>query len=149
MPNEKANCFLDTNLLIYALDPSEPEKRALIGDLLMRMVTSGQLVLSVQILNECYRVPTDRRRIMPRTDARRFIASLSVFCVAPSGYLVTEQAWRIQEATNFNWWDCLLLGAASLAGVTYFLSEDMQHEQQLFGMTILNPFRIDLRERII
>jgi predicted nucleic acid-binding protein len=85
---------------------------------------------------------------MAREDAREFIQSLSPFCVAPSGLQVTQQAWRIQDATNFGWWDCLLLGAASLASVTYFLSEDMQHEQRLFGMTILNPFRLDARHQM-
>jgi predicted nucleic acid-binding protein len=148
MPSEKTSCFVDTNLLIYALDPREPEKRTLVSDLLTRMIKSGRLVLSVQSLNECYRVVTDRRRLMPQADARRYIASLSGFCVAPSGYQVTQQAWRIQDATNFGWWDCVLLGAASLAGVTYFLSEDMQHERQLFGMTILNPFRLDPRHQM-
>jgi predicted nucleic acid-binding protein len=148
MPSEKAACFVDTNLLIYGLDPKEPEKRTLVADLLTGMIKSRRLVLSVQSLNECYRVVTDRRRLMSRADARRYVESLSAFCVAPSGYQVTQQAWRIQDATNFGWWDCVLLGAASLASVTYFLSEDMQHEQRLFGMTILNPFRLDPRHQM-
>ncbi len=142
MPSGKISCFVDTNLLIYAVDPQEPEKRMLIGDLLTRMIKGGQLVLSVQSLNECYRVVTDRRRLMLPADARRYVANLSAYCLAPAGYQVTQQAWRIQDATNFKWWDCLLLGAASLAGVKYFLSDDMQHEQKVLAMTILNPFRL-------
>jgi predicted nucleic acid-binding protein len=145
MPSEKISCFVDTNLLIYAIDPSDHEKRVLASGQLARMINNRTLVLSAQSLNEFYRVVTGRRRLMAREDARQFIESLSSFCVAPSGFQVTQQAWRIQDATNFGWWDCLLLGAASLAGVTYFLSEDMQHEQRLFGMTILNPFRLDPR----
>ena len=145
MPSEKISCFVDTNLLIYAIDPSDHEKRILASGQLARMIKNRTLVLSAQSLNEFYRVVSGRRRLMGREDARQFIESLSSFCVAPSGFQVTQQAWRIQDATNFGWWDCLLLGAASLAGVTYFLSEDMQHERQLFGMTILDPFRLDPR----
>ena len=142
MPSAKMNCFVDTNLLVYTVDPEEPEKRALAADLLERVTASRALILSPQSLNECYRIVTDRRRIMPRSDARRFIGALSSFCVAPSGYEVTKQAWRVQDATNYVWWDCVLLGAALLAGAEYFLSEDMQHERRLEGMTILNPFRL-------
>jgi predicted nucleic acid-binding protein len=142
MPSAKANCFIDTNVLIYTLDPDQPKKRSLAGDLVLRAIKDGALVLSPQSLNECYRAITDRRRMMPRDEARRFVTALSSFCVAPSGYEVTRQAWRIQDATNYSWWDCMLLGAASLAGVEYFLSEDMQHERRLEGMVILNPFRL-------
>jgi predicted nucleic acid-binding protein len=145
MPREKISCLVDTNLLVYAIDPSDHEKRVLASGQLERMIESRTLVLSAQSLNEFYRVVTGRRRLMAREKAREFVQSLSPFCVAPSGFPVTQQAWRIQDATNFGWWDCLLLGAASLARVTYFLSEDMQHEQRLFGMTILNPFRLGPR----
>jgi predicted nucleic acid-binding protein len=143
MPSAKTNCFVDTNVLVYTIDPEEPEKRALAADLLERVMASRVLILSPQSLNECYRTVTDRRRIMSREHARRFVGALSSFCVAPSGYDVTRQAWRIQDATNFVWWDCTLLSSALLAGAKYFLSEDLQHERQLDGMTILNPFKLD------
>jgi predicted nucleic acid-binding protein len=143
MANAKTSCFVDTNVLVYTVDPSEPEKRALAGDLLERVMVSRALILSPQSLNECYRIVTDRRRLMPREDARRFVSALVSFCVAPSGYEVTRQAWRIQDATNYTWWDCMLLSSALLAGAEYFLSEDMQHERRLEGMTILDPFRLD------
>jgi predicted nucleic acid-binding protein len=143
MPSVKTNCFVDTNLLVYTVDPDEPEKRALVADLLERVMASRALILSPQSLNECYRIVTERRRVMPRADARRFIGALVSFCVAPSGHEVTRQAWRIQDLTNFAWWDCLLLSSALLSGAEYFLSEDLQHERRLEGMTILNPFRLD------
>jgi predicted nucleic acid-binding protein len=143
MPSAKTNCFVDTNVLVYMVDPEEPEKRALAADLVEHMMASRALILSPQSLNECYRIVTDRRRILSRKDARRFIGALSSFCVAPPGYDVARQAWRIQDATNFVWWDCMLLSSALLAGAEYFLSEDLQHERQLEGMTILNPFRLD------
>ena len=108
------------NVAITLIDPEEPEKRALAADILERIAASRALILSPQSLNECYRIVTDRRRIMSRADARRFIGALSSFCVAPSGYEVTRQAGRIQDATNFVWWDCMLLSSALLAGAEYF-----------------------------
>jgi predicted nucleic acid-binding protein len=142
MPNGKINCFVDTNILVYAVDPGEPAKRSLISDLLRRMVRHRTLVLSPQSLNECYRVLTDRRSTA-RPQARRYIEALSPFCTAPLGFETTKRAWRIQDASGFSWWDCLLLASASLADCKVFLSEDMQHGRSIETLTILSPFKID------
>lgn len=143
MPNARTTCFVDTNLLIYAVDPSEPDKRRGAADLLRRTTRSRTLVLSPQSLNEFYRVATDRRSMMTRDEARQFVAALTPFCTAPSGHEVTHRAWGIQDACGFAWWDCLLVGSASLAGCRFFLSEDLQHGRQLDALTILNPFASD------
>jgi predicted nucleic acid-binding protein len=140
MPNAKTNYFVDTNILIYAVDPAEREKRSVAADLLRRMIGNRTLVLSAQSLNECYRVITDRRRMMPRADARRFVAAFVPFCSAPYSSEVTSLAWRIQDAVGFSWWDCVLVGSAVLAGCKVLLSEDMQHGHTLNGLTIMNPF---------
>lgn len=99
------------------------------------------LVLSPQSLNETYRVLTERRRL-DRRDVRDFIEVLVPFCTAPCGTDVLRKAWRVQDSGGFGWWDCLLLGSALAAGCDVFLSEDMQHERTIEGMTILNPFRL-------
>lgn len=143
MPSVKTNCFVDTNVIVYTVDPKEPEKRALATDLMESIMTRHALILSPQSLNECYRIITDRRRLMSREAARRFIGSLRSYCIAPSGYETTKLAWHIQDITDVVWWDCMLLSSAILAGAEYFLSEDLQHERQLEGMTILNPFLVD------
>jgi predicted nucleic acid-binding protein len=88
-------------------------------------------------------VLTDRRSIMPRDEARQFIAALEPFCSAPSGFAATRHAWGIQDATGLSWWDCLLLASASLARCSVFLSEDMQHGRSIGDLTIMSPFKID------
>ena len=143
MPNEKMSCFADTNLLVYAVDPAEPEKRRRVTDLLRRIIRSHTLVLSPQSLNECYRVVTSKRDLMPRNEARRFVWAWSQFCTAPNSFEATQQAWQIQDEHGFNWWDCLLLASASISRCDIFLSEDMQHEQMVAGLTLMNPFLLD------
>src|SRR5262249_757016 len=140
MPSEKTNCFVDTNVLVYAIDPEEPEKRAIAADLLRAIIRNRTLVLSAQSLNECYRVITTRRQLMPTKEARGFIASLSPFCTAPGGLGVTRRAWDVQDATGYAWWDCLLLASALRADCGVFMSEDLQHRRHLDDLTIMNPF---------
>ena len=46
--------LVDTNILVYAYDRSEPQKAALAADLLDHLATSGQGVLSLQVLAEFF-----------------------------------------------------------------------------------------------
>lgn len=142
MPSAKRNWFADTNLLVYAADPTEVVKRRIARDWMTTIVGANRLVLSPQSLNECYRVLTERRRMTSRDRVRRYIQALSSFCTAPAGVDVIRRAWHIQDIGEFGWWDCLILSSALLAECDVFLSEDMQHERTIDGMTILNPFKL-------
>jgi predicted nucleic acid-binding protein len=144
MPNGKMNCFADTNLIVYTIDPLEPEKRRHAKDFLSRIINRHTLVLSAQSLNECYRVVTQKRGLMPRNDARLFVYALSEYCTAPYDFAVTQTAWKIQDKHGYGWWDCMLLASASSARCNVFLSEDMKHEERVESLVILNPFKLDI-----
>jgi predicted nucleic acid-binding protein len=145
MVSGRTSYFVDTNILVYAIDPTEMKKRSLASDFLRSLIREEALVLSAQSLNECYRVITERRRV-PRAEAREFIEILSESCTGPYSFHVTREAWRIQDVAGYSFWDCMLLGSASLAGCDVFLSEDMQHGQKLNDLTIMNPFRPDFAD---
>ena len=143
MPNGKMSCFADTTLLVYVADPAEPEKRPRVRDLLAEIIRNHILVLSPQCLNECYRVVTEKRKLMLRSDAQRFVRAWQKYCTVCYDFDVMQRAWHIQERHGFGWWDSMLLASASIARCDVFLSEDMQHERPVDGLTILNPFRLD------
>lgn len=144
MPSAKMNCFVDTNLLVYAIDPREQGKRLRAADLLRKLVSSRTLVLSPQSLNEFYRVATERHRLMSVRDAREFVGTFIPSCTAPYDLAVTFHAWMLQDETSYGWWDCMLLASASLSGADIFLSEDLQDGQKIGAMTILDPFKTTL-----
>jgi predicted nucleic acid-binding protein len=137
------NCFIDTNLIVYTVDPQEPEKRQQAKDFLTRIIRRHTLVLSPQSLNECYRVVTEKRGLMPRNEARLFVYAWSDFCTANYDFEVTRKAWQIQDQHRFGWWDCMLLASASSARCDVFMSEDMQHGQRVDELVVLNPFKLD------
>lgn len=132
--------FVDTNILIYALDPAEPRKRAVSADLLRRTISSHTLTLSPQSLNECYRVLTQRRRLMPVDAARAFVRLIAPWAIAPLDAATTERAWAVQDAASLSWWDSLMVAAALRAECRLFVSEDMQDGVEIEGMRIANPF---------
>jgi len=136
--------FADTNLLIYAMDPSQPEKRARAGDILVAASEGGRLVTSPQTLNECYRVLTEKRRLVPLAEARAYIATFADSCRAPLDWGTILRAWKIADARPYHWWDCLMLAAAVRASCAAFLTEDLDAGDEIDGMIIVDPFATDL-----
>lgn len=143
MPSARMSCFLDTNLLIYALDPAEPAKRERAALLLRMIAREDGLVLSAQSINECYRVLVFRRKIMAEEEARAFLSTLEGWCKAPLDFSTVRLAWEVRDTTGFSYWDCVLLASALQAGCSTFLSEDMR-AGKVGTLTIVNPFTMPL-----
>ena len=140
--------FVDTNILIYALDPADPQKRSVSADLLRETIRTRTLILSPQSLNECYRVLTQRRRLMPQEEARGYVRMLAPWAIAPLDASTSERAWLVQDEVGAGWWDCLMLAAALLAECRMFLSEDLPDGREISGMRIANPFGAAFAGRI-
>ena len=133
--------FVDTNLLVYGRDASEPEKQPVADAWLERLWRSHTGRLSMQVLQEYYQVVT--RRLSPGLDpriARDDIRDLLKWQPVPMDQQVLERAWAVEEAFGFSWWDALIVGAAHCAGCDYLLTEDLQDGQNLEGLTVIDPF---------
>jgi predicted nucleic acid-binding protein len=136
--------FVDTNVLVYSLDPVDPEKRDKAAALLISGSRRHALVTSPQTLSECYRVITTKRCLMTTGAARDFISMLAPSCTAPLDHRTLELAWKIEDMMHYSWWDCVMLGAALRAGCELFATEDLSHDQIIGGMRIINPFHTDI-----
>jgi predicted nucleic acid-binding protein len=132
--------FVDTNILIYALDPAEPRKRQLSADLLRATITNRTLTLSPQSLNETYRVLTQRRKLMAVEAARGYLRTLAPWATAPLDAQTTERAFAVEAETGYSWWDCLMLASALLSQCRLFVSEDLQDGRDVQGTRIASPF---------
>lgn len=134
--------FVDTNILIYALDPAEPRKRSVSADLLRQTISSHTLTLSPQSLNECYRVLTQKGKVaIPVEEARGYVRLLAPWAIAPLDAATLERAWDVQDRIGLGWWDSLLVAAALRAECRLFVSEDMGDGTVIEGMRIANPFK--------
>jgi predicted nucleic acid-binding protein len=132
--------FFDTNLLVYALDPAEPTKRARAAELLRAVIVRGALIVSPQILNECYRVVTDKRRLLPKEAAQAYIGELVPFCLAPLDATTTQLAFDVQERLGLSWWDSLVVASAIQGGADTLLSEDIAGRHDRTPLRFLDPF---------
>ena len=132
--------FVDTNVLVYAVDRDEPEKRKRAVDLL-RPGADADLVLSAQVLGEFYVVVTRKlaRPLSPRV-AQAMIAELRRLpTVAIDADLVAE-AIRGSDDWQVSYWDALIVRSAERAGCDVVVSEDFAEGAQYGTVRIENPF---------
>jgi predicted nucleic acid-binding protein len=138
--------FIDTNVLIYAIDSRSPDKNERADLWLHELGRRDLVVLSPQSLNEFYSVATVRIGLPRNAATRERTEQLAMWCTAPLDADVTRAAWRIEDETSYRFFDCLLLASALRANCNFFLSEDLQHERRIGELTILNPFLISPHE---
>lgn len=132
--------FLDTNVLVYAVDESEPEKR----DAARRLLAStdhGEFVLSAQILSEFYVVAT-RRLAQPMAEdvAATAVDQLSLLPVVPIDPALVKNAIELSRSSQVSYWDGLILAAAARGGCRRLLTEDLNDGQTIGSVQIENPF---------
>ena len=143
--------FVDTNVLVYSRDVSEPEKHEKAKNWMASLWTTRKGRLSYQVLQEFYVTVTEKLdpgldRESAQRDARSFLPWRPVVLDTR----VLEGAWRVQDRYRLSWWDSLIAAAAQVAGCAYLLTEDLQDDLVLGEVRVINPFRASpevLKER--
>ncbi len=127
--------FVDTNIATYAFGEDAAKKakaRALLAD---------HPSISTQVVNEFLNVCRVKLKIDVGTRhllAQEMMAGCDVVAVNPA---VVVKAIAIEAQYGLNYWDCLIIAAALLAGCDTLYSEDMQDGQVFEGrLTVVNPY---------
>ena len=140
-------CFVDTSVLIYARDASEPAKQPAAERWLRLLWATCSGRVSSQVLNEYYSVVTEKLRPgLSRDEARADVRNLMAWAPVPTDGPVVEGAWTVQDRYGLSWWDALVVSAAQVAGCAWLLTEDLQHGQALDGVTVVDPFLTEPEE---
>jgi len=137
-----AAIFVDTNVLVYSRDASEPlkQKRAMAWMAHLWRTRTGRL--SFQVLHEFYVTVTHKLKPgLNSESARRDVRSLLPWHPVPLDARVIEGAWLIEDRYRMSWWDALIVSAAQATDCRYLLTEDFQEDQVLGNVQVVNPFR--------
>jgi predicted nucleic acid-binding protein len=133
------DCFLDTNVLVYAATgtPAERAKR----ERAQALIASAHFGISTQVLQEFYVVATRKARIkMPPEIALDWMEQLDGRpCVVIDPDIV-KLAAAISIRYQISYWDAAILAAAEALGADVVYSEDLQHNQKYRALRIENPF---------
>ena len=131
--------FVDSNVLLYYVDPVEARKRARAMEWLNQLWMSGRGRLSWQVLHEFYWNAVRKMRLEPAR-AREIVEDLSHWRPVQASLGLVQQAWQWMDAAQLSYWDALVVAAAERAGAQYLLSEDFQPDRRYQDVRVLNPF---------
>lgn len=141
--------FVDSNVLVYSVDTKDELKHVVAKEWLDRLWRDRSGRTSTEVLSEFYYVAT--RRITPGLSppvAWGHVATLAEWEPQATDMRLLELGSQIQSMYGLNWWDCLVVAAASRLGCSLLLTEDLQHSAIYAGVTALNPFLAGVQESI-
>jgi predicted nucleic acid-binding protein len=133
--------FVDTNVLLYAVDTGEVEKHRRAASWRAELWKSRRGRISHQVLQEFYvqAVRKDPRRIEA---ARSEIKDLLAWEPIAIDASILEAAWSLRDRFRLSFWDALIVAAAQAANCRHLVTEDLSHGQDLDGVQVVNPFRV-------
>jgi predicted nucleic acid-binding protein len=132
--------FLDTNVLVYAYDPSDPRKQQIAQGLVRRAV-AGEIAASSQVLGEFAAMLL--HKITPPAkpeDLMVLLDSLGPIKLIPIDGDVVLRAVQARAQYGVHFYDGMILAAVERGGCQKIWSEDLNAGQQYFGCVVENPF---------
>ncbi len=133
--------FLDTNVLTYAHDPSEPVKQQVAQDLIDQLWISHTGTVSTQVLQEFYVVATSKfRPAMTPNAARSIVALYGAWSPVEVDVPLILTASQLGERHRISFWDALIVESARRCGATRLVTEDLQDGRRFGTLRVENPF---------
>lgn len=136
----KDKFFIDTNIVVYAFSLESEKKN--ISKQLIKQAHKKSGCLSFQVIQEFLNTVTKKFQVpLKKEDAQKYLSEiLFPICeVFPSEKLYIS-ALDIREKWKFSFYDSLIIAAAVEANCKILYSEDLQHNQKIYDLTILNPY---------
>ena len=136
-----ARVFVDTNVLVYRHDASEPSKQSRADAWIRWVVRNRSGCLSFQVLQELYAVLTRKvKPTVPASTAQSIVRELASWQPIAIDLALLERAWLVQDQHLVSWWDALIIAAAQTCECQVLLTEDLQHGHEFGTVRVLNPF---------
>ena len=109
-----ARSFLDTNILIYSVDRSDPGKQNKALELVARHAKERTGVISTQVLQEFYSAATRKLGVEP-LQARQHLRDFRVFDIVQVTPEIIEEGVDCSILHQLSFWDGLIVAAAATA----------------------------------
>ncbi len=133
--------FLDTNVLVYAIEGAGPNAQK--SSMALAFAKRTDVCISVQVLGEFYRAVTSLRREVPLThdEALAWVQLWKRYDVRPLTVPHVDLALELALRYQIGYFDALIVAAARLADCEIIYSEDLNDGQDYGGVRVENPFR--------
>ena len=134
-----ARYFVDSNLLLYYVDPVDSRKQVRATEWLEALWAAGAGCLSWQVLHEFYWNAVKKMRLEPAR-GREIVEDLAHWKPVDTTFGLVQQAWHWMDSAQLSYWAALIVAAAQRAGARYLLSEDFQPNRRYDEIQVLNTF---------
>ena len=134
--------FLDTNILIYAFDRSQPSKRKTAEKLIVQGVRESRAIINWQVAQEFLSLATKKfKKALNPNEVDKILNELlrPLWKVSPTPELF-QDSLHINKISKYSFYDSLILASAKAARCGVIYSEDFQHNQVVEDVRIMNPF---------
>jgi predicted nucleic acid-binding protein len=133
------DCFLDTNILVYAVSSAEAD--AAKSQRALEIVQRADFGLSAQVLQEFYVTVTRKiRKPLSPELAVALMDEYRVFPTVPTDYPLIVAAVELSLRYDISYWDGAIVAAAEALEASTLYTEDLSHGQRYGKVLALNPF---------
>lgn len=138
--------FVDTNIIVYAYDLSEPQKRKVCKELLKTgFMEEKQLCISNQVLAELAFVLHKKiQKPLPKKEIKEIVSEITQaenwkkINYNNETVLKTVDALEEKEAS---FWDALIAETMKENNITAILTENTKDFDKIAGIKTINPFK--------
>jgi len=137
--------LIDTNILVYASDPTDPYRQELAANILTHLGLTLSGRISVQSLAEFFNVTTSsKKQLYTRGEAYEQVERLmQTFPIFDLTSMIALEAARGCRDYYLAYFDAQIWATARLNQVPVIFSEDFSHGQELEGVRFINPFKAE------
>jgi predicted nucleic acid-binding protein len=133
------DCFLDSNVLVYAASSAAEEEAKKIRAL--ELIETTDFGLSAQVLQEVYVTLTRKARVpMPPDAAVALLAEYRAFPLVHTDYPLIVAAVEVSVRYGIHYWDGAIVAAAAMLEAPILYSEDLSAGQRYGSVVVRNPF---------
>ncbi len=134
--------FIDTNILLYALDKHDAIKQKCCQKVLHNFFNEDVLgVISTQVMQEFYVGAIKKLRVEPLV-AKNILHSFENFELIIVDSTLIKEAIDCSILNQLSFWDALIIVTAESAKCEKILTEDLNHGQIIRGVAIENIFKV-------
>ena len=133
--------FLDSNVLVYAVDPRDKRKMRIAKDIVSSALRGHRnCAISVQALTEFVNVAIKKLK-KPVEEINDFLSAymgLQTICLDST---IVPRGFEIKNRYDIQFYDAMMLAAAERAGANEFYTEDLNDGQLYGSVRAVNPFK--------
>jgi predicted nucleic acid-binding protein len=130
--------FIDTNILVYAMDGGSPVKQERCREQLKSLKDDVRGVISTQVMKEFY-VATTKKLGADALIAKDILHRFERFEIVMITPEIIKDSIDCSIINRLSFWDSLIVVSAESARCAKLWTEDLNHGQIIRGVRIENP----------